>query len=177
MKENIKKISIIGGPGTGKSTLANNLENELNIPVYHIDAINYLENWNTRDKKQRDEIILNKINQSSWIMDGTYRSILKERVEQADLVIFLNYSKFARIKGILSRCLKNRGKEKTDIPGCKERMTFTFLKFTFNWEKNRIQLINKVLEKNAENKVIIFKNRKKLNKWYFENFKKKMKIL
>ena len=56
-------------------------------------------------------------------------------------------------------------------------MTFTFLKFTFNWEKNRIQLINKVLEKNAENKVIIFKNRKKLNKWYFENFKKKMKIL
>ena len=135
MKENIKKISIIGGPGTGKSTLANNLENELNIPVYHIDAINYLENWNTRDKKQRDEIILNKINQSSWIMDGTYRSTLKERVEQADLVIFLNYSKFARIKGILSRCLKNRGKEKTDIPGCKERMTFTFLKFTFNWEK------------------------------------------
>ena len=31
MIKNAKKICIIGGPGTGKSTLANNLEKEQNI--------------------------------------------------------------------------------------------------------------------------------------------------
>ena len=59
--ENIYKIIIIGGPGTGKSTLANNLGRKLELPVYHLDAIHHLSNWEIRDKKERDEIILQKI--------------------------------------------------------------------------------------------------------------------
>ena len=42
---NVNKISIIGGPGTVKSTLANNLGKELNLPVYHLDGIHYLDNF------------------------------------------------------------------------------------------------------------------------------------
>ena len=37
----VSKISIIGGPGTGKSTLSTNLSRVLNIPNYHIDSFNY----------------------------------------------------------------------------------------------------------------------------------------
>ena len=35
MLDNVKRISIIGGPGTGKSTLANNLGRELELAIYH----------------------------------------------------------------------------------------------------------------------------------------------
>lgn len=63
MMKNINKISIIGGSGTGKTTLANNLGNELNIPVYHIDGIHHLENLEIRDKAERDKIILEKVNE------------------------------------------------------------------------------------------------------------------
>ena len=58
--ENISKIAIIGGPGTGKSTLANNLGKELNLPIYHLDSIHHLANWVPRDKEERDKIILEK---------------------------------------------------------------------------------------------------------------------
>ena len=51
--ENIYRISIIGGPGTGKSTLANNLGKDLNLPVYHLDGIHHLENCKERDKEER----------------------------------------------------------------------------------------------------------------------------
>ena len=61
MLKNAKKISIVGGSGTGKTTLANNLGKELKIPVYHIDGINYYANWEQRDKSERDEIILRKM--------------------------------------------------------------------------------------------------------------------
>lgn len=57
------RISIIGGSGTGKSTLTDILSKELNIPAIHIDAINYEPNWKKIDKIERDKIILSKINE------------------------------------------------------------------------------------------------------------------
>ena len=68
------KICIIGGSDSGKTTLSRNLGKLLDIPVYNIDGINYLKDWKTRDKKERDSIILDKINATKWIMDGTYSS-------------------------------------------------------------------------------------------------------
>lgn len=38
------KIAIIGGTGTGKTTLANKLGEKFNLSVYHIDAIHYFPN-------------------------------------------------------------------------------------------------------------------------------------
>ena len=110
MKE-ISRIAIIGGPGTGKSTLANNLGKELNLPIYHLDGIHHLANWVPRDKEERDKIILEKTQEPKWVIDGTYKATLEERVKKADLIIFLNYSTIARLKGILSRHFKERGKE------------------------------------------------------------------
>jgi len=176
MFSNINKITIIGGPGTGKSTLANNLAGILSLPVYHIDGIHHLENWQIRDKKERDQIILDIIKNSKWIMDGTYHSTLEMRVKNSDVIIFLNYSTFARLKGILSRYFKNKNKEKPEIPGCKERMTLEFLKFTIKWNKTKGKTINSILEKYNNKPVLIFKNRKSLNKWYEKKFDKKIKI-
>ena len=176
MLQNVNKISIVGGPGTGKTTLAENLGKKLNLPVYHIDGIHHLENWQKRDTDERDKIILDKISTSEWIMDGTYKSTLEKRVENSDMVIFLNYSKLARVKGILSRYIKHRGEEKPEIPGCKEKMDFEFIKFTMNWDKTKKELVYKALEKNQNKKIFIFKNRKKLNKWYEEEFGNKIEV-
>ena len=109
-------------------------------------------------------------------MDGTYKSTLEKRVKASDLIIFLNYSTVARLKGILSRYFKNRGKEKVDIPGCKERMTWKFLKFTIIWNKTRGNTIKDVLDKIQDKKIIIFENRRTLNKWYENKFNKRIEI-
>ena len=58
----MNRICIIGGSGTGKTTLANNLGKKLNLPIYYIDGINYFKNWETRDKDERDKIIIQKTN-------------------------------------------------------------------------------------------------------------------
>ena len=99
----IKRIAILGGPGTGKSTLAKNLGKELNLPIYHLDGINFLENWKEVGKEKRDKIILEKASQDKWIIEGTYKKTLKFRLERCDIAIFLDYSTFAKIKGIVKR--------------------------------------------------------------------------
>ena len=104
MLENVKKIAVVGGAGTGKTTLTNNLGRKLNVPIYHIDGIHHLENWKTRDTKEIDRIILKRANEEKWVIDGTYKSTLQERINKADLVIFLDYSTISRLNGILNSC-------------------------------------------------------------------------
>ncbi len=175
MIKEANRISIIGGCGTGKTTLSKNLGNELKLPVYHLDGIAHFENWKRRKKEERDQIILEKVKQKRWIIDGTYHATLQQRLEKADVVIYLDYSSIAQIKGILGRYIKQHGKEKDEIPGCKERFTWKFFFWTLNWRKNKRNQILEQLSKIDEKKLIIFKNRRKLNKWYRENFLIKIK--
>lgn len=176
MLKDMNRISVIGGPGTGKSTLAKNIGKEVNLPIYHLDAIHHLENWKVRDSVERDKIILEKIEEERWVIDGTYKSTLEARVKKSDMVIFLNYSTIARVRSVLSRYFKNKGKEKPEIPGCKEQMNWKFLKLVIKWEQGRINIINETLEKNKDKNIIIFKNRRKLNKWYKKEFGKIIEV-
>lgn len=159
------KIAIIGGPGSGKTTLSNILSEKYIIPATHLDGIHHLKNWQVRDKTERDKIILAIIAKEKWIIDGTYRHTLKKRLEAADLIIWLDYSSFAQIKGVIKRYLKNAGKEKPEIPGCKERLKFEFIKYVIRYNKDKRHFITDALKNINKDKVIIFKNQKNLNKW------------
>lgn len=170
----MERVCIIGGSGTGKTTLSNNLSRELNLPIYHIDGIHHLKDWKIRDTAERDRIILEKVEEPRWIIDGTYRSTLQQRLEKADYIIYLDYSSFAQVRGVMKRFIRNHGKEKEEIPGCKEQMTWKFFWFVVNWRKNKRTEIIEKINKVDGSKVHIFKNRRQLNKWYKETFGKKM---
>lgn len=162
------RISIIGGSGTGKTTLSNILSKKYNISVTHIDGIHHLKNWEIRDKNERDKIILDIIKKEKWIIDGTYKDTLKQRLENSDLIIWLDYSTCAQIKGILKRLLKNFGKERAEIPGCKERLNWNFFKYVLFYNKKKRYVIVDALKDISQNKIISFKKQKDLNKWLKE---------
>ena len=176
MLENANKISIIGGSGTGKTTLSESLSKDLNMPVYHIDGIHHLKNWEIRKKEETDKIIHDIIKKDKWIIDGTYTKTLEDRVKVSDLIIYLDYSTIAQVKGAMGRFIKNHGKEKPEIPGCKEQMSFKFFMLVVKWRKNKRQFIIDALENIDKDKILIFKNRRKLNKWYKKEIGKKIDV-
>ena len=176
MIKNVNKIAVIGGCGTGKTTISKNLSQKLNLPIFHIDGIHHLENWEIRDKDERDKIILEIVSKPKWIIDGTYHSTLKQRVKQADLIIYLDYSSIAQVKGALGRWIKKHGKEREEIPGCRERMSFEFLMWVWNWRKNKREDIIQNITQVDQSKVLVFKNRRQLTEWYQNEFKEKIKV-
>lgn len=159
------RISIIGGSGSGKSTLCSILSKELNLPAIHLDGINFDSNWVEIDKSKRDNIIVNKALEDKWIIDGNYTKTLKNRLERADLIIWLDYSTFALLKGVLKRIFKSINKERPEIPGCKERFDFNFIKYVITYNKKKRYIIVENLADIPKEKILIFKNQKKLNKW------------
>lgn len=159
------RISIVGGSGSGKSTLCSILSKELNLPAVHLDGINFDSNWVEIDKSKRDNIIVDKTLEDKWIIDGNYTKTLKNRLEKADLIIWLDYSTFALLKGVLKRIFKGINKEKPEIPGCKERFDFNFIKYVITYNKKKRYIIVENLADIPKEKILIFKNQKKLNKW------------
>lgn len=154
----ISKILILGGPGSGKTTLANQLSEILGLPIINLDNINYKKGWIQRDKKERDRIIRKKMNNDEWIIEGIYKTTLQERAEKADLIIFLEYPTYYLLFRVIKRYLSNIGKEKKELDGCKEQLTWDFIKYTlhFNSKKKSIyEILNKV--KNIDEKLIILK--------------------
>lgn len=172
----INRISVIGGSGSGKSTLTNVLAKELNIPAIHLDSINYNANWVETDKNERDSIISSKANEQRWIIDGNYNKTLKERLDRADLIIWLDYSSFAYLKGVLKRIIKNYNKEKPDIPGCKERLDFTFIKYVATYNRKKRPIVIELLKDIPTEKLLVFRKQKDLNKW-LESFTHNENIL
>lgn len=162
------KISIVGGSGSGKSTLCNILSKELNLPAIHLDAINYEPNWVEIDKAERDKIIFTKSSGNKWIIDGNYNKTLKERFEKADLIIWLDYSTFMQLKGVLKRYFKTRNNERPEIPGCKEKLEFKFIKYVLTYNKKKRPIIKDYLKDIPKEKVLIFTKQKELNKWLKE---------
>lgn len=159
------KISIIGGSGSGKSTLANILSESMKIPVIHLDSINYKPNWIQVDKVERDKIISEKSNEDKWIIDGNYNKTLKERLIKSDLIIWLDYSSYTQIKGVVKRIAQNYNKERSEIPGCKERINLKFIKYVATYNKVKRPEMLEILKDIPEDKLLIFKKQKDLNNW------------
>ena len=161
LNNNINRIAIIGAPGTGKTTLANNLGKIYELPVQHLDDIHYMENWVLRDTKQRDKMILEKRKKEKWILDGTFIDTLTQRTDRAGLIIFLDYPRRTQLKGIFKRKITHLGKKRNQIP----KLDCSFILYVFTYNKKRRGYITEILRKYKSNKVLVFQKQKDLEKW------------
>ncbi len=163
----MKKIVIIGCPGSGKSYFSKKLKEKLNIPLYHLDMI-----WNKEDKTTltREEFVvkLQKIfNTESWIMDGNYQRTLDLRISNSDTVILLDYPLDVCLNGATSRV----GIKRDDMPWKEDKLDENFKQYIIKFSENNLPEIYTILEKYKDSKeIIIFKSRKEADN-YLNNLK------
>src|SRR5438309_10160442 len=75
------KIHIIGGPGSGKTTLAQSLSSRLHIPHYDLDRINL-----------EQESAITIAEQPAWITEGIYLISTEPMLYHADCIVLLDVS-------------------------------------------------------------------------------------
>lgn len=123
------KIAVIGYSGSGKSTLARNLGERLDIPVLHLDRIQFTPGWKERDREEGIEMVRDFMEgNGSWIIDGTYKKFLQERrLREANVILFLDLSRLSCLRRACARQMRYHGRVREDMAdGCMERMDLEF---------------------------------------------------
>ena len=112
----MKKIMIIGCCGSGKTTLAKKLSNKLNLPLIHLDKLNWRDNWKNISKEEFDDLLWAEVVKSTWIIDGNYERTIPLRLKYCDTVIYMDYSRISCLYGVIKRVVTGYGKSRLITP-------------------------------------------------------------
>ena len=151
----MKRIMIIGCPGSGKSTFARGLAEKTGLPLYYLDMMYWNPDRTTKPKEEFRATLRETVALPEWIIDGNYGSTLELRMEACDTVIFLDFPVEVCIAGVEER----RGKPRPDMPWVETEPDLEFIEFIRKYnEESRPKVID-LLEKYCEKEIIIFKSR------------------
>ena len=151
----MKKIIVIGCPGSGKSTVSRALHNKTGIPLYHLDMMYWNADKTTVEKSVFLERLSDVLEKDDWIIDGNYSSTMKLRMAACDTVIFLDYPLDICLDGIKER----RGKPRSDMPWIETEEDAEFIDFIRNYNEQQKPKVLELLEKYGDKNIIIFKSR------------------
>ena len=162
----MERVLIIGCGGSGKSTLARQLGEKTGLPVVHLDKLFWKPGWVSVPKEEFDVIIREEIAKKQWIMDGNVDRTLPERIKHCDTIIYLDFSRLACLMGVAKRVLTTYGKVRPDMgEGCSERVDMEFLKWVWNFNKNKREKNYRLLNEVEGIETIVLKNRRAVKKF------------
>ena len=158
----MRKIIIIGCPGSGKTTFAEKLQRVTNLPLYYLDAI-----WHKPDKthisrEEYDRKLAEIFQTEEWIIDGNYSRTIEERIQNSDTIFLFDVPTEVCLQGATERL----GKERYDLPWIDTVLDPKFKQEIEAFPYKVLPRIYELLEKYCDGKnVIVFKSREEADRF------------
>ena len=87
----MKKIAVIGKPGSGKSTLSKKLASLTGIKLHPMDSMEFKKNGERVDSATYNQAHQKILSSDSWIMDGFGPiDLFNKRLSSADTLIYID---------------------------------------------------------------------------------------
>ena len=158
----LKKIIVIGCPGSGKTTFAQKLSKKIGLPLYHLDAI-----WHKPDKSHvtREEFaqrVTTIFDLPQWIIDGNYTRTLQMRLDQCDTVFLFDLPTDICLQGATERI----GKARCDLPWIEQELDADFKQHIEEFAQAKLPLIYELLDKyKSKVRAVVFKSRESADEY------------
>ena len=88
--EPMRRVSVVGSSGSGKTTFAGRLAARLGVPHIELDAINWGPNWTPLDPQTFRARVREATAADAWVCDGNYSAVRPIVLERADTVVGLD---------------------------------------------------------------------------------------
>lgn len=169
------KIAVLGFSGCGKSTLAQTLGRAGKLPVLALDRVHWLPGWQEQQpERERQQVKEFLDSHDKWVIDGNYLSLWGERrLEEADLILMLQFSRWTCLKRVVKRRLKHRGQSRPSMTqGCPEKLDREFLSWVLFTGRNSLRRKGyETIARQYPEKVRRFWTPRELDRWLAECFK------
>lgn len=152
----MKKIIVIGCPGSGKTTFAEKLRDKIGLPLFHLDAIWHRPDRTHISRDEYDARLAEILALDAWIIDGNYSRTVERRIAACDTVFLFDLPAEVCLDGAISRL----GKARYDLPWIDTELDPKLQKEIEEFGSKNLPAIYALLDKYKDGKsVIIFKSR------------------
>lgn len=154
----MKKVIVIGCPGSGKSVFSAALSQKTGLPLCHLDMLYWNPDRTTVSREVFDDRLNSVIESDQWIIDGNYGRTMEVRMMAADAVFFLDYPTEVCLEGIRER----RGKARPDLPWIEpaDEPDEEFTTFVREYSERSRPMVLELLKKYSDRKIIVFHSRR-----------------
>ena len=146
----MKRIMVIGCPGSGKSTFARALHQKTGVPLYLLDMLYWNADKTTVEKSIFLERLAAVLKKDEWIIDGNFSSTMELRLALCDTVVFLDFPMEVCLDGVRER----RGKPRSDIPWVETEEDAEFIAFIKSFNEQRRPQVMALLQRYSDKNVL-----------------------
>ena len=112
----MKRIMVLGvSAGAGKSTLARQMGEALDIDVFHLDRFFWKPGWFEASEEEFAAKQQEVVQRAAWIIEGNYSGTYDLRAERADTIVYVELPLHICLYRVVSRWWHNRGQTRDDI--------------------------------------------------------------
>ena len=151
----MKKIIVIGCPGSGKSVFSRALHDKTGIPLYHLDMMYWNADRTIVEKSVFRGRLAEVLEKDEWIIDGNYGSTMEQRLAACDTVFFLDYPLEVCLGGIMARI----GKPRSDMPWVETEPDGEFIGFVKDYEAQSKPGVLELLSRYNDKIIVVFTSR------------------
>lgn len=160
----MRTIMICGCGGSGKSELASQLGQRLNLPVILLDMEYYDEHWNPLDpelfaQRQRELVAADE-----WIIDGNYATTMPIRLGKAQTVIVLDIHPLVCLWGTVQRRFQHRGDDDHSRHR-RGRINWGFVKYVLSYRRKMRPRVERLIAEHAVGNVVQLRNRSEIRRF------------
>ena len=151
----MKKVIVIGCPGSGKSVFSKALHDITGLPLVHLDMLFWNKDKTTVEKSVFHERLAEVLKNSEWIIDGNYSDTMELRMNACDTIVFLDYPTEVCLSGVKDR----QGKARSDMPWVETEVDEEFVEFIKNYNMQNRPKVMELLEKYSDKSIYVFSDR------------------
>ena len=102
----MRRVSVVGSSGSGKSTFARHLADLLGVPCLELDSVFHQPEWTPLPDSEFAARVVAVTAGTGWVIDGNYSRVRPLVWQRADTVIWLDLPRRTVMRQLVARTLR-----------------------------------------------------------------------
>ncbi|WP_227488331.1 P-loop NTPase family protein [Brachybacterium subflavum] len=163
----MERIAVVGSGGSGKTYVSRALGRMLDIPVTHLDAVYYDQDWHPLPAEQFAARQRDMVSGDRWVIDGNHYATLPIRRAVCDTVVMMDVPTTSALLGVLWRQLRHGAGHHAN--GVHNRLNLGVLRYVVTYRRRmRPRMIAEMAHVAEGVDVVRLTSRRRARRWLRE---------